>query len=324
MSNTSLLLGAGGLVIGVLAGVAFSGSDSPADLRKVIDDTVVPAQEAAEKAAKAHGEQLAALQKRLDALETGLAENAPDMSALTAGLSKEMTTKLDDLRTKLGDDIAKTSAAQAETIKTSLADLSKGIEETTRVAAAAAAAPADAGPDATEVPEPDSGMASADALSVGDTALFADGAVRAFVSRIDPAGGSVRLSVNGSLVTLGAGGSTPVSMDGRDCSVTVASMSDRGVTLGSDCGVIPPAVTVAAPDNGVLPGHTVSLADGALRVFVSSVDSEGQEARIAVNGVQTQRVAADSSLGVDVGDQSCTLRVTGIGEGMIGFDASCG
>ena len=142
MSNASLLLGAGGLVIGVLAGVAFSRSDSPADLRKVIDDTVVPAQEAAEKAAKAHEEQLAALQKRLDALETGLAENAPDMTALTTGLSKEMTAKLDDLRTKLGDDIAKTSAAQAETIKASLADLSKGIEKTTRVAAAAVAATA--------------------------------------------------------------------------------------------------------------------------------------------------------------------------------------
>ncbi|WP_323771161.1 hypothetical protein [Antarctobacter sp.] len=317
MSNTSILYGAGGLVVGALAGVAFSGSDSSEDLRKVLGDTVVPAQEVAQKAAKSHEEQLAALQKRLDALEAGLAKNAPDMTAVTASLSKEMTTKLDSLSTALGNEIAKSSAAQAETIKASLADLSTNIEKNARAGAD------DAGPAAPAKSASDNDLMMAGALGVGDTALFAEGAVRAFVSRIDPSGGAVRLSVNGGLVTLGAGGSTKVSMGRSDCKVTVKALNGQGVTLGSDCGVLPPPPALSAPDDGVMPGHAVSLADGAVRVFVSSVDSDARTARIAVNGVQTQRVSADSRLAVDSGDKSCSLQVTGIGEGMIGFDASC-
>ncbi|WP_417207117.1 hypothetical protein [Antarctobacter sp.] len=323
MSNTSILYGAGGLVVGALAGVAFSGSDSSEDLRKVLGDTVVPAQEVAQKAAKSHEEQLAALQKRLDALEAGLAENAPDLTAVTAGLSKEMTAKLDSLSTALGNEIAKSSAAQAETLKATLADLSAGIEKNARAAVTAMAGTDDAGPAAPAKSASDNDTMLAGALGVGDTALFAEGAVRAFVSRIDPSGGAVRLSVNGGLVTLGAGGSTKVSMGRSDCTVTVEALNGQGVTLGSDCGVLPPPPALTAPDDGVAPGHAVSLADGAVRVFVSSVDSDARTARIAVNGVQTQQVSADSRLGVESGDKSCTLQVTGIGEGMIGFEASC-
>ena len=79
-----------------------------------------------------------------------------------------------------------------------------------------------------------------------------------------------------------------------------------------------------APEEGFRPGQTVRLADGALRVFVSGLASDGSAARIAVNGVATQSVGVGESVDVTVDDRDCTVTVTGVGDGMVGLEGSCG
>lgn len=79
-----------------------------------------------------------------------------------------------------------------------------------------------------------------------------------------------------------------------------------------------------APEEGFRPGQTVRLADGALRVFVSGLASDGSAARIAVNGVATQSVGVGESVDVTVDDRDCTVTVTGVGHGMAGLEGSCG
>ncbi len=338
MANTSVLYGVGGVVLGLLGGVALGNSTSESGIDAAIKRSLVPAQEAAEQAAaasaKTYQESLAGLETRLKALETGLAENMPDLSALKTDLSKEMSAKIDAVGETLSKEIAKNATTQGEAIKSAIAGVTDQMQESARVAAAAVAGAAPGGGGSSDMPKPEAGeegsLTVSDPTSVGKTAIFADGAVRAFVSRIDPSGGSVRLVINGEQVNLGAGGTTKVSMEGGDCAIAVMALGDNGATLGSDCGsqdmtdaAAAPASDVA-PENGIKPGNTVTLADGAVRVFVSRVDDAAGEARIAVNGVATQVVTSGDEVEVTSGDQDCTVTVTGIGQGLVGLDASCG
>lgn len=344
MSNQSILFGAGGLVLGLLGGVAVGTSTSQSKISGAIDKTLAPLQAEAAAAAKSQQEALAALEEKLAALESAMAASAPDLDALKAGVTEDMGARLDALSASLSDELGKTAAAQADAMKAAMADMSDGMAKMSEMvaeqarAAVESVAPAAPGggsiapEEAPEAAAADVGMGDANALSVGRTAAFADGAVRVFISRIDPASGSARLSVNGGLVTLSSGDSTTVSIDSGDCTVTLTGVSASGATVESTCGAVAaPAEAAAAepvedvaPENGVKPGNAVSLADGAVRVFVSAVDASAASARIAVNGVATQTVAAGEAIDVTSGDKACTLTVTGVGQGMVGLEANCG
>jgi hypothetical protein len=67
-------------------------------------------------------------------------------------------------------------------------------------------------------------------------------------------------------------------------------------------------------------GGTAMLADGALRVFLSGVNSEAGTARVAVNGQSLATLALGQS--TEAGD--CTMTLTGLGTGSATVDGRCG
>jgi hypothetical protein len=79
----------------------------------------------------------------------------------------------------------------------------------------------------------------------------------------------------------------------------------------------------SASGEGYRPGETAQLADG-LRVFVSGLASDGSAARIAINGVNTETVAAGESVEVSSQDGTCTVTVTSVADGRVALEGSCG
>jgi hypothetical protein len=66
-------------------------------------------------------------------------------------------------------------------------------------------------------------------------------------------------------------------------------------------------------------GDTALLADGALRVFLSGLNSEAGTARVAVNGFSLVTLALGDT--TEAGD--CTVTLTGLGTGSATVDGSC-
>ncbi|WP_282059440.1 hypothetical protein [Roseobacter litoralis] len=296
MSNQPIAIAAGGMVIGVLLAVAISGSR--------VDTKISGALERAE------GTTSSAVTDATEAMSAQLAELEARLSDGAAAASEEAEARLAALEESFGAQLAalsETAAAQAGAFEAALADL-----------AAAAVAPVAA-------PEAETQMPSLNAIGVGQTAVFAEGAVRAFVSSFDAEANSAKLSVNGEMVTLDAGASTSISLESGDCAVSVVGVSDAGVEVGSDCGMSEMAAADAppAPEEGYTPGSVALLSDGALRVFVSSLAQDGKSARIAVNGIDTQVVNSGASIEVAAGDQTCNVTVTGVGNGMVGLEGAC-
>jgi len=170
-----------------------------------------------------------------------------------------------------------------------------------------------------------------DGLGAGETAILADGAVRAFVSRVDDAAQSVRALINGSMQTVGADAPVKVSVDGKDCQVKLDGIDRGTVKLSAECGAAAEAGSdaAAAPaesaapsettDEGVAPGNVASFADGSVRVFVSWIADDGSAARIAVNGVQQTTLAVGDSTEVD----GCQISLDGVSEGRVNLGYGC-
>lgn len=327
----SVLFGAGGIIVGLLAGIAFSsGGPDEADIGNALTNALTPGQEAARETAGAQQEAIAALGERMAALETAMPDTEAVADAVTERVGTTLDEKMSGLQDSLSGAIGDAAAEQKTALETAVSSISTGLEQSAQTAAAAVAS-ASTG-EATEA----EGVAVSEPLKVGRTALFADGKVRAFVSRIDPSGGAVRLVVNQEQVRLGSGGSAPVSFEDKNCSIVVLGLSDEGATLGSDCDAAQPQGEMAqaggdsaggvppAPEDGFRPGTMANLGEGALRVFVSGVAQDGSAARIAVNGFSTQVVPAGDSIDVTANDRSCTVTVTGVGNGMVGLEGSCG
>ena len=329
MSQKPILFGAAGIVLGFLGGIAIGSATNGSKIGDAVSQAMAPAQESVASAATAQQEALAGPSDRIAALESALSESSGSGAEMAAALKDQLESMHSDMQARL-DEVAAGAEAQARAMQSALADLSGGMQEAAQLAAAAVASKNGGGAGASA-----EGMTITDPLGVGETALFADGDVRAFVSRLDPQGGAVRLMVNRQMAALGAGGSTRVSMGGGTCTVAVMGLEDGRVTLGSDCGSAgteseemqgegDSAASSEAPEDGVRAGEVARLADGQLRVFVSGLASDGSGARIAVNGVRTQMVGTGESIDVTAGDAACTVTVTGVGNGMVGLEGSCG
>ncbi|WP_370158642.1 hypothetical protein [Salipiger bermudensis] len=307
-----------------------AGSASPGStITEAVGRAMGPAQEAASQAASSQQAALEGLSERIAALEAAMSEDDGGED-ITAVLGERLDAMKSEMQTRL-EDLSARTRTQAEAVQGALSELSGGMQEAAQMAAAAVAARAAGGGEGASA----EGMTVTDRLGVGETAQFADGQVRAFVSRVDPAGGSVRLMVNGEAAALGSGGTTRVALGDGSCTVAVMGLDDGKATLGSDCGTAASggseeggeseaAAAPAAPEDGHRAGEVASLADGKLRVFVSGLADDGSAARIAVNGVQTQLVNAGESVEVETGEGACTVTVTGVGNGMVGLEASCG
>lgn len=299
MDNQLVLAVVGGAVVSVLLAVGIGDSMTDGKIKRALE-------RAQEETASAAAGAEEALEARLAALEAALGESAAAASAQLedrlATLEAETTAGIEDLAADVGEQAAALEALAGEIA--ALADADPG----------SSAAP-DFGPD----------MMSSQPLGVGQTAIFADGAVRAFVSAINQQIKVVRLSVNGVLWDLEVGTLITTPLDGDECSVGLASVDENGAKIVSDCGVsasvnadFPPA-----PEEGYSPGTVASLADGALRVFVSALAPDGSAARLAVNGLDVQTIGSGETIDVVAGDQNCSLTVTGVGNGIVGLDGSC-
>lgn len=232
MDNKAILYGVGGVLIGLLGGAAIGGATSAGKMQRALDRALTPAAQAQQAEAAGTQEALATLEARLATLETAVAEAKVDPEALAASVTagtEGLAAKLDDMQGALGAQIADAAKAQGETVKAAMAEVSAGLAESARIAASAVVTSGEGaaalGDDAT-LSEP---------LGVGQTAVFADGALRVFVSRLDADAGSARVSVNGQTVSLGIGGTAPVTVADAECSVSVMAMTAEGVTLGTDC-----------------------------------------------------------------------------------------
>lgn len=320
------LIGGGGAVVGLLVGVLATNESMKGRIEQSVSTAVGPSV----VAAKDQGRLLTALSERLDAIEASIGENAKALDGVTAGMSE----RIDGLQASLGeridtmagaaaDQAAKVESAlsgfasdQAASLKAAVGDLAANFraepeeaEEPVAVAAAEAPEPIEEAPAArTEAPSTESGDGG---LSVGKTAIFADGAVRAFVTRLDSENGAAVLTINGARESLATGDAVVVRHSGGTCRVGLGGIADGMAQITSDCDA--PMGT----DSGIKPGQTATLADGALRVFFSGVI--GGDARLAVNGQKTQIVAVGERL--EAGD--CSVSVTGISGSVVGLDGSC-
>lgn len=319
MNNQSVVIGGGALVLGLILGVAVSGARVDGKVAQAMSKM----DEFAETADAAQQEALSAIDTRFGALEAQISEATDATAALGDDVGAQMTEMQQGLVAQI-EAVTASAEAKVATLRDELAAAASEAAEVETTAAEPAPTVDIA------VPAPPVDMAVAATRSVGETAVLAEGALRVFVSRLDADAGMARLSINGSDTTLALGEATTVSLESGDCAVSVISIGADGAALASDCGVVPVAdapVTTdvpPAPAEGFRPGEVAILADGDLRVFVSGLAADNSTARLAINGLALETVSSGGSIAVASGDKSCTVSVTGVGNGLVGLDGSCG
>lgn len=298
METKLIATGLGALIVGYALGTL--SVPSLDDIGAKVENSVTSTSETLRSGVSDLGEQITALTARLDAVEaktTTAADAATDRTGLDA-----LGARLDALSAEIGDGLARTQ----DDIANRISDLGSNI----RSAAAPAPAPATAANDTAEAAPADN-AAPPQGLSAGNTAVFGDGSVRAFVSMV--ADDTARISVNGDISSLSLGESISVG----DCLLTLNSVDRGHADITGVCGSDVPAAT------GFGPGEVALFDEGATRVFVSGVSADGSAARIAVNGLVTQSVATGESVTVG-GDSKCSVMVEGIDRGHVQLGYACG
>jgi hypothetical protein len=261
----------------------------------------------------------------------------------------ELETQISDLTAQLGEmqdsmaGMAERADAQADAIAQSaelgsrLAKTVQGLGSISSAGGSEQAASGGAAPSATGATQQAASASGSEGepqgLGAGETAILAEGAIRAFVSRVDDAAQSVRVLVNGSMETLGSAAPVKVSVDGQDCAVKLDGIDRGKVALSAECGsaagsaggdaAAPAGEAAAAPsettEGGVAPGNVASFADGSVRIFVSWIAEDGSAARIAVNGTDQTTLAVGESTEVD----GCNVSLTGISSGRASLGYGC-
>jgi hypothetical protein len=315
--------GVGGAVAGLAVGTLLSLATIDSKIGASIDTSMdeIAAVVAGDEAA------MSGVTVRLDALEEAVAvssravvaldESVVEQAGAVAMLADRMPSNLDvristledridTAAIELGSRISETAIAQTETLRAAM--------EAQPAPAPVAAPEVETASEASGDAEDTEGVALPEGLrmegaarGVGETFVLAGGAVRAFVQRTDTEGGRALLAVNRVSSNLAVGETVVVSHAEGVCRVGVASVTADGVRIGSDCNT--PADAAALGD-AYAPGHLAMLADGQLRVFVSGIF--GDEARLAINGLETLRVRVGDTQSVTVGEASCSVSVNGI------------
>lgn len=342
MNQRDMILGGIALAVGLLIGLLFgpSGPDVD-DIRNALDERLAAVEAAAARAEESAAalqsqleeatstlqtrmdetvsaveSQVAGLADRLSEVETAVGENASAQASMAESLSSELSGRFEALGSAVS---AQSDRLQAgiEGFRRSLAMDDVGTQETAAAQAEgeapAAAASSSAAPEAQTV---DEGFVG---IGPGQTAIFGNGAMRAFVSRVEPEARVARLSVNGSSAVLAVGEAVGMTTeDGTYCRLMLSGLQGNQVALNGGCGDDLPE------PEGVLPGNVMLLADGAVRVFVSGVAEDGNAARIAVNGVDTQSVEVGESVDLTVEDQACQVTLDSIDRGHVALSTDCG
>lgn len=323
--------GGAGAVVGLLLGIAIAGDGREARY-------------AAERGQRQMEENLAAMSATVGKMDQSLADLGGRVAGIEASLKsvseqgsgvQALSQRLDQVGVELqgavqelggamsdvGTSVTKSLAERMDGLRTALAGIGGRSGEPAAEAASAAAPEAGAAPAAAAAP------GAGELVAMGSTVVFADGAVRVFLSGVDAEAGTARVAVNGPVAaTVSLNAPEPVG----DCTVTLTGFAENGATFDVGCG---DAAAAAAPAGDatqasgepagsgkpVAIGAAETLVDGKLRVFLSAVDAEAGTARVAVNGPQ----AISVSLGVPVEAAGCQVTLTGIGDGEATIDGSC-
>ncbi|MCR9085940.1 MAG: hypothetical protein NXH97_04250 [Rhodobacteraceae bacterium] len=312
MESKTVVTGALALAVGLLGGYALSPSGPDmSDIETALGARIDAAAERGGEGVSAVAETVQALDARLESLSAKLG-TLEERIGETAGAGADATTsgldKLDLRLTETGEELRNALSELADSQKASLETALAGLS-------AQPAAPAAPAATETATPAADQEAAAPEGLTSGKTAILADGAIRVFVSRVDDAARSARLSINGALAHLTEGHSVALRPDGDYCRVMLDGVDRGHARVSAACGDDLPA------PEGITPGSATVLGDGAAHVFLSAVSADDTTARIAVNGVDLQSVDAGGT--VRVGDTRCHVNVDQIDRGHVSFSYGC-
>ncbi len=262
--------------------VAAPSAPKLSEIGDTISEKLAPSAEANESLAKLVGD--------LDAKMDGLSERLDGLEeTVSASSAKDAVSELGSKIETLSSDVA-----------TSLESTAASLGEQLSALSVAGSSPVKAAPEG---------------ITPGMTAVFNDGAVRAFVSRVDD--NAVALSLNGAAKTLAVGGSTKVD----DCQITLDAVDRGHAVLSAACGEGASDEKVALSGNaetyGI--GKTAILGDGAARIYVSGVDTETNSARLAVKGLKLETYTGGSKIELDGSDCVATVEAVSAGAVSLGY-----
>ncbi len=315
MSANNILYGIGGLAIGLIAGVLIGGGISETRVRAAVADATGAAHEAAKAAEAERTGAMTALGERIAALEAAVSDTASRDAAL-----KAFEDKLAALETTLGDSVG-AAEEQAKGLKSDIAALGAALKDAVQAPVPTVAPASEAAPEQAAAPAPAADLPAPDGYAAGDTAIFSDGAFRVFVSRVDDAAGTARLSLNGTMHEVAVGDTASIQTGTGGCTVSLDAIDRGHATLSGSCD----SEEVAdLPTQVLKPGHSVPLAEGQLSVFLSSVTPSGA-ARIAVNGVEVIDVDPGGRVDATASDgTACRVYVTATDEDTATVAGTCG
>ncbi|MFD1342147.1 hypothetical protein [Litorisediminicola beolgyonensis] len=294
------------------------------------------------EATSALSDRLGALEEQLSGLsEQVAAASEPDGSAAAiSALTEEIAA--------LSSQVQSAMSASAES-QTGVADALGTLgDQLSQIAQGGGGGASSSGSDSEAEAPAESASASMDngggnsgggeGTRAGSTVSFADGAIRVFVSRVDSEGGSARLAIDGALVTLAAGESHEIEVEGEPCSVTLDGVSGNSAQISGGCGdsggsgeISGEAASIEGGSSGegssaeggsgegssdeggsaLRMGETAILGEGAARVFLSGMSEENGTARIAVNGVIVETLESGASLEVP-GTDGCSVTLDSV------------
>lgn len=319
MEDKKIFAGFGVVIALMFVFALFRGFGDASDVEDMMAGKVEPLNEAVEaldgrlaEAQASFDGQLADMQSAVDqqvaAMQQSMDDRLSELQGILNGLSETASEGLAD------DDLAAVQsrldelAMQSGELSAMIAELGAGgsIPDNAPEPPVARTEPAATAPTASEPGAP--------GLMPGETALFAEGSVRVFVSRLDAQTDSIRVSINGDRKTLREGiGRTLSAADGF-CRVTLDGVSNNGALISAVCGDdLPPA-------EGISAGETAILNDGGLRVFASRITED--TGRLSVNGAQVDLDAGDRAT-IMTGDQSCRLTLEQVDRGHAQVSADC-
>lgn len=255
---------------------------------------------------------VAALGDRVEGVESTLGEISEQVSAAaTSDDLAALSAQVDD------------AVAQTATLGDEISTLEQTLNDATEAMAAAPApdtATTTATSDPVETPaakesEAEEFVDGEPGFMPGQTALFDDGNLRLFISRLDPRAKAVRVSVQGQLKTLTVDQGRTFAVGADYCRVTVSGVSGNGAVMDAICGDDLPAA------EGLGIGKTTILADGALRVFASRVTED--HARLSVNG-ELLTLGVGRSAPMAAGEENCRVYLDAVDRGHASVSALCG
>lgn len=305
-----------GVVIALLFVVALArGVFDPGDVEDMVAGKIAPVNDAVAALEGRLAESETAIDGRLAELQSGLDQQLSEVQQSMEGRLASLQTALEALseRAQAGLD-----EGDMEEVRARLEELAMQSGELSAIVAALGAGgelPMQAAPETAAVPiVPAAADPGEPGLMPGQTALFSDGNLRVFVSRLDAHTDSLRASVNGERKTLrqDVGRTVPVG-DGH-CRIMLDGVSDNGALISAVCGDdLPPA-------EGISAGETALLQDGALRVFASRITED--TARLSANGAEVTLDAGDRAT-LMIGERSCRLTLEQVDRGHAQVSAEC-